>query len=454
MSKPPFTLTITMGSQPGGRTEVICRDVMRALGTTRMVYDATWQGRRVVVKVFAKFGKARYHAMREWRGLKQLESRQINAPKPLFFGHSPEGWAVVTEWIDGAVTAQELWNEAADDDARLRVLHLVARQLARQHDQGVIQPDMHLGNFMVRGEEVFALDPAMMCFRRGPIGRRRSIRQVAQLTGMLPEDAGPAIESVFRTYADARGWTLDPQDVQRLRAQHRRRRSRAIERGLRKFLRTNRRHQAIRRGPWRGLADRRLSEAVNLDEITAGLDETMACGQVLKDGRTSFVSHTKLGGVEVVIKRYNHKGLLHSLRHTLKGSRAKRNWLNANRLLILGIPTPRPLAYIDEYRGSLLHHSYFVAEFVGGRGLYGILRDQTVPEDRKQRLIDGVVRTLDRMAGHGISHGDLKHTNILCTGDAIALTDLDSMQVHRIAWLLRHRHKKDLARFLRDVPIR
>ena len=123
--------------------------------------------------------------------------------------------------------------------------------------------------------------------------------------------------------------------------------------GLRKFLRTNRRHQAIRQGSWRGLADRKLSEAVNLDEITTGLDEAMSRGQVLKDGRTSFVSRVTLGGIEVVIKRYNHKGLLHSLRHTLKGSRAKRCWLNANRLLLLGIPTPRPLAYIDERRGPL-----------------------------------------------------------------------------------------------------
>ncbi len=236
-----------------------------------------------------------------------------------------------------------------------------------------------------------------------------------------------------------------------LRARQRRCRRRAIERGLRKFLRTNRRHQAIRRGPWRGLADRRLSEAVSLDEITAGLDETMNQGQILKDGRTSFVSHVKLGGIEVVVKRYNHKGLLHSLRHTFKKSRATRSWLNANRLLLLGIPTPRPLAYIDEYRGPLLHRSYFITEFIGGQELHGILRDESVPVDRKQRLIDEVVHTLNRLAGHRISHGDLKHTNILCSGDKITLTDLDGMRVHRIRWLLQRHYRSDMARFLQDV---
>lgn len=451
MSKPPFTLTITMSSGPNESAEVVCRDVMRALGKTRTVYDATWQGRRIVLKVFAKFGKARYHAAREWRGLQQLEARQVSAPKPLFLGRCPEGWAVATEWLDNAVTAQELWRTADGSEAKVQILCLVAGQLARQHDRGVIQPDMHLGNFMVHGEEVFALDPAIMRFRRGPIGRRRSIQQAAQLAGMLPETAGPAIESMFREYAKARSWAIRPQDLELLRIEHRRHRGKAIERALRKFLRTNRRHQAIRQGSWRGLADRRFLDSASLHELTTGLDEATRRGQVLKDGRTSFVSRVELGGIEVAIKRYNHKGLLHSLRHTLKGSRAKRNWLSANRLLLLGIPTPRPLAYIDEYQGPFLRRSYFIAEFVKGQPLYGILRDEGVTGDHKQRMINEVVRTLDRLASHGVSHGDLKHTNILCWEDTIFLTDLDGMETHRIAWLQRRRHQRDLARFRRDI---
>lgn len=454
MGKDPFTLTVRMGSRRGRSVEVLCRDVMRALGRTRTVYDATWQGRRVVVKVFGKFGKARYHAMREWRGLKQLETRHLRGPKPLFFGPIPHGWAVATEYIENAVTAQELWRTADTIDRKIRLLSLVVGQLARQHDKGVIQSDIHLGNFMIRGEEVFALDPAMMRFRRGPISRQKSIRHVAQLTGILPEEAGPAIESVFRKYAEARSWVLEPQDLEFLRTTHRQSRNKAVERGLRKFLRTNKWHQAIRCGPWRGLADRTLSDSVNLDEITTGLDEAMRRGRILKDGRTSFVSRTTLGRTEVVIKRYNHKGPLHSLRHTLRGSRAKRSWRNANRLLLLGIPTPRPLAYIDERRGPVLHCSYFIAQFVSGQELYGILRDKNVPEDRKQRLIDQVVRVLERMADHAISHGDLKHTNILSDGDTISLTDLDGMRVHRIAWLQQCRHRRDLARFLRDAHAR
>jgi len=452
MNELPFTLAIETLSPVRRREEVRCRRVLRAMERSRMVYDAAWEGRRIVLKVFSKFGKARYHAMREWRGLEQLKSRQVNSPEPLFVGRSPEGWVVATAWLDDAVTVGNLWQTVDAAERRVETLCLVARELARQHDRGIIQRDLHLGNFMIRGREVFTLDPAVMRFHGGPIDRLRSIGQVAQLLSLMPQDADSAIEAVFRAYADARSWAVGSQDLEQLRADHRRSRNQGLERGLRKFLRTNRRHQAIRFGPWRGVADRKLSQAASLDDLTARLDEAMMRGRVFKDGGTSFVSQITLGGIEVVVKRYNHKGLLHSRRHPFMGSRARRNWLNANRLFLLEIPTPRPLAYIDEYKGPLVHRSYFIAEFIRGQELHGVLRNPGVSDEQKRRLNDAVMRTLDRMAAHGITHGDLKHTNVLCDGDRIVFTDLDGMRVHRIAWLQRQSYKRDLARFLRDIP--
>jgi tRNA A-37 threonylcarbamoyl transferase component Bud32 len=63
---------------------------------------------------------------------------------------------VATEWLDDAVTAGRLWRTAGVIEERVQMLSLLARELARHHDRGVIQPDMHLENFMVRGREVFA----------------------------------------------------------------------------------------------------------------------------------------------------------------------------------------------------------------------------------------------------------------------------------------------------------
>jgi RIO-like serine/threonine protein kinase len=51
-----------------------------------------------------------------------------------------------------------------------------------------------------------------------------------------------------------------------------------------------------------------------------------------------------------------------------------------------------------------------------------------------------------------ITHGDLKHTNILITDNGPILTDLDGMNVHKWTWTYRIRQAKDLKDFLNRGP--
>lgn len=200
------------------------------------------------------------------------------------------------------------------------------------------------------------------------------------------------------------------------------------------------------------MADHELIERVGLEGLTVNLGEIMTRGDVLKNGSKSFVSRVTFGNINVVIKAYRHLGLLHSLRHTLQGSRATRSWVMADRLCCLAIPTPKPLAYLDEYQGLLLWRSYFIYEYVPGPGLYAVLNDPSVPEGRKKQLIDRVVNMLKRLSEQGISHGDLKHSNMICSGDDIFFIDLDALrQNFGPGFLKRYRYEKDKARFFRDI---
>jgi tRNA A-37 threonylcarbamoyl transferase component Bud32 len=202
---------------------------------------------------------------------------------------------------------------------------------------------------------------------------------------------------------------------------------------------------------YRGVFDRQFVEEPSMLEFVRGVDALMQEGRVLKRDGTSFVSRVLWNGQDVVVKRYNHRGLWHSLRHTIKGSRARRNWRNAHRLVLLKIATPQPLAYVDQYRGPLLWQSYFVARFVPGRQVHEILRDQTVLESHKQQINGQVLDLLRLMAEHGVSHGDMKHTNILYDGTGVVLTDLDAMRIGGTGGLWRHRYRRDVNRYLQDL---
>ena len=202
---------------------------------------------------------------------------------------------------------------------------------------------------------------------------------------------------------------------------------------------------------YRGVFDRRFAGEELMPQFVRAVDALMQEGQVLKSDDTSLVSRVRWNGHDAVVKRYNHRGLWHSFRHTLKGSRARRNWRHARRLLSLQIATPEPLAYVEQYRGPLLWQSYFVARFVPGPQVHQILRDQSIAGEQKQRVHDQVLDLLRRMAEHGISHGDMKHTNILYDGTGVVITDLDAMRIGGTGWLRRRRYRRDVERYLRDL---
>ncbi len=181
------------------------------------------------------------------------------------------------------------------------------------------------------------------------------------------------------------------------------------------------------------------------------IETLLNTGQIIKDGETCHVSRLVWNYKDVVVKRYNHKGLIHSFRHTLKKSRARKAWLHARRLEALGIATPKPLAYVEQRRGRLVWQSYLVTEYVDGRLLYDFVRDQTIPEQQRFNAVRQVVEMLDELWKHGITHGDLKHTNVLVTTDGPLLTDLDAMAAHKWKLLYRNRRKKDMERFLKKM---
>ena len=216
---------------------------------------------------------------------------------------------------------------------------------------------------------------------------------------------------------------------------------------LKKCLRTSKRHLQIKAGSYIAMFDRGFCQDVESLDFIEKIDTLMDKGQILKNDDTSYVSRLTWNSKDVVVKRYNHKGFIHSLRHTIKRSRARRGWLHGHRLGMLNIATPRPLAYIEQRRGLLVWQSYLVTEYVEGQKLYDFLRNSNVADEQRSIAMQQVKNLLDKMGKYRITHGDLKHTNILVTENGPVLTDLDGMKVYRWNWCFKIKRDKDIARF-------
>jgi len=434
------------GNQSSGFVCRQCR-LIREIPGTRRIYSGLWQDQPVIVKVFCKRFSAGRHTMREWRALQKIAALQILCPEPLIYGRTEEGFGViVTAYIPDAQDIFELYTHSTDQQTKIQLLTMVTTQLAHLHIQGIVQSDLHLGNFLLAADRIYLLDPAQIRFYKEPVSLSVSFSQLAQLCTNWPANQESKLEVFIRKYFAARGLVIRPWHLDKILKMVRTFREKAIRRRLRKSIRESKRYIAMRRNSWRAVFSRQLWTQKQAADLPTHIDLLMSQGKVLKRGNTCLVCQTEINGRQVVIKRYNNKGFWHSLRQTLQGSRARRCWLQGHRFDDLCIPTAEPLAFIEKTRGGLVYCSYIINEFVEGVKFDKFLRDLSRIESDQAQMFERVEAMIRHMEQYHITHGDLKPSNILITPEGPILIDLDSTRVHRIGFLFRRALKKDLKR--------
>ena len=452
MAEFPFELLIDRVSPDKGCESVLCNCYLRVIPGRREVYDGVWNGRSVVVKVFSRGIGAAGRLRKELEGLRRLDARRVNTPRLLFYGKTSDGRpAVVTEKIVDSPTVIDAFLKAGTRTEQVDLLVRLCRELAGQHINGVLQKDLHLGNFLMDRENIYTLDPGQMRFLGRAVGRRTSVSQLALLARSLPADDTESVARLAREYFTARRWSFEKADETKLREQITLHTRRIAAKQLRKCVRTSKRKLRIKTSRHLAVFDRAFCRGAQPRDFLDQIDDLMDKGQILKAGNTCHVARLTWNGRDVVVKRYNHKGFVHSLRHTMKRSRARHSWLNAHRLGVLQIATAKPVAYIERLKGLFVWKSYLVTEYVEGRQLNCFLQNPSVSDEQRAAAIRRTLGMLGKLQDNRITHSDLKHSNILITDHGPVLIDLDAMQTHKLAWMGDRRGRKYMERFMKSL---
>jgi len=98
---------------------------------------------------------------------------------------------------------------------------------------------------------------------------------------------------------------------------------------------------------------------------------------------------------------------------TLRKSKARRSFEFAGRLESLGIGTPEPIAFIENYEHGKLRESYYICRQIEGENV----RDWELRPDSEE-LIDALAADLVKIHRAGVFHKDYTPGNILFTKDA------------------------------------
>ena len=177
-------------------------------------------------------------------------------------------------------------------------------------------------------------------------------------------------------------------------------------------------------------------------QLLQQVNTLMETGIAFKDDISTRVARSTYNGWDIVIKRYNYQGLWHSLRHTIKGSRARKCWRFGHLLTNAKIPCAAPLGMIENRFFGIVRESYIINAFVEGPMLYTVMTSPEYPEEQKQMARKKAEKILVQLAEHAMTHSDMKSVNMLINNGNPVLIDLDSMQQHKIKWYFRYRYQK------------
>jgi len=448
MTKSPFELLIKNVCPGKGDRVLICTKLLRHIPGKRRVYFALLGNQKVIAKIYETKFFSKPRLLNEWSKLKHLHNAGLNSPRPLFYGRCETGgWAIVTEFIEHSAAALELYYKADTPQDKVHILQPLFSELARLNEAGIFQKDLHLGNFLISGDKVFPLDTASMKFEPHPVNKIRSLRQLAVLSWYVPgEIRAEVMPGLLNIYAGTRGWKFTAGETQTIESYMKKHIRREIKRQLKKTLRSSGRQVRIKMNGLTAVFDKTFYENLDAIHFLSKIDGLMETGKILKSRPTSFLSCININGNGVVIKRYNNKGLWHSIRQSFRTSRAKRSWLHGHRLAMLGVNTPKPLAYIEKRIGPLLWKSYILTGHVRGHNLADALGDPNITGQKKQDLHRQIQELMTALHNNRVTHGDFKPTNFVITQDSVYVTDLDAMKVHLCGPLFSKRCSKDIRR--------
>ena len=449
----PFSLSLK------GSDDVLhCERLLRIVPGRRATFLGKWDKKQVVAKLFYRPLQIHRHLQREAKGIQALLKAGINTANLLYMGKARNTAAGVLlfEYIHPASLLEEVWNATDNIEEKRSLFRKVVLILAKMHEAGIKQQDLHLNNFLIKTHAIYCIDGASIkrnmpgCPLTLPEGLNNLSLFFAQLT---LQDCCLVID-IYTDYAKSRGWGNTSDIFVKLQSQIESMRRQRIKKYVKKLFREST-EIVCRRSFTRFMLCKRAYYTQTMEDFLKNPDRLLdkQNNLLLKRGNTCTVGRIKLQNHDLVVKRYNIKNFGHGLRRSFMATRAAHSWRNAHLLLLLGITTTRPVAMVEKRCGPFRRKAYFISEYLSGPHAFDFFKEGDLHE--KSIVARRIADIFKNLALAKISHGDMKATNIIINEEGPALIDLEGMCAHHSRRRFFSAHHKDIKRFFqnwKDIP--
>lgn len=437
-----------------GPAELQLLTLLRVLPGQRYVGAGVWRGRPVLAKLLVG-QKAPRHFQRELEGVRLLAAQGMTTPLLLADGlEQNEGGWLLFEFLEQSQSLGDAWAEVEHqtplNDAQQTVLGEALSAIAQLHAKGLWQEDLHLDNLLRSHGKLYLIDGAGIRVEEAgkPLSRQKVLENLGVFFAQLPKSLESFTEELLVHYLLSNGEHGLPMEA--LQKQIDKVRSWRLKDYLEKAGRDCSLF-SVEDGASGLRAIRREEEAAMLP-VLAQADELLDQGHLYKTGGAASVGRVEVNGRSLVIKRYNIKDVAHWFKRFWRPSRAWHSWREGNRLLFLGIATPKPLALLEKRVLGLRSKAYLVTEYLPGPDIIERFAPYVASGDAPESELVALDKLFQQLISERISHGDLKGHNVFWHQDRWALIDLDAMCQHSSQSSFATAFARDRARFMRNWP--
>jgi tRNA A-37 threonylcarbamoyl transferase component Bud32 len=171
-------------------------------------------------------------------------------------------------------------------------------------------------------------------------------------------------------------------------------------------------------------------------------------------GKRNSIKKIETKGTTFVIKSFKKPILINQFIYKyIRKSKAKRSFEYANTLLSLGVKTPPPVAYIENFNLVGLQNSYYISEFINDNITFRTLIHEPNYPDRNN-IVDGFTKFTFHLHEKGVEFLDHSPGNTLIVKKEdhydFYLVDLNRMKFGKLSYEQR---LKNFARITRNKSL-
>ena len=404
-------------------------------------------------------------AEREWDVAHKITKKDVPTFTPLAvgkfrrFGLLKKNY-LISKSIDGAKPLKEYLPDCYPDQAggdapeKRSVIEGLAQFVKDLHQKGIFHQDFHSGNILIgkddKGKVHFYLMDLHRVKLQSTLTDRQRIQNLASLnTGLNQTTQKTERLRFLKAYfkGDGKEEANYPRFARLIEATTDKMMKKMWHKRDKRCMKNNKYFVPFKSDTCKGSINRDFYSPELLDLLhNPDRAFTEPRSIVIKDSNTTsscFIPLKTAGKkVELHIKRYNYQNIFYALKNLFRTSRGKRVWKVANCWVLRNIPTPLPVAFLEQRKGRLLMKSFFITQKIDqSLPLISLFQKGTTnsPDEIfkiRNELLQQGAHILRKMHERGVCHGDLKASNILVQKKAgqkekLYLVDLDSARVKK-----------------------